>query len=285
MPDPMPQPTTPRPKVWFVTGASGGLGRLWTEAALARGDKVVATARRPETLATLRQTYGDAVLALPLDVTDRAAVFDAVAKGHAHFGRLDVILSNAGYGYMSAIEEIDIDRAKANFETNVWGTLNVIQAVLPYLRAQGSGHILTLSSIAGMVSLPTGGSYIASKWAVEALSEGLAGEVAGFGIKVTIVEPGSFSTGFRAATQLESAMSAYEELRKEIHGRFNGAIIGDPKATVPVILKLVDAEDPPLRLILGNWLLPMVREHYRNRLETWEKWADMSNAAQGAVGP
>ncbi|CAM5336971.1 3-phenylpropionate-dihydrodiol/cinnamic acid-dihydrodiol dehydrogenase [Aquamicrobium terrae] len=269
-------------KVWFVTGASSGFGRLWSQAALARGDKVVATARKPETLDDLASKYGDSVLVLPLDVTDRAAVFAAVARGHDHFGRLDVILSNAGYGYMSAIEEIDIDKAKANFETNVWGTLHVIQAALPYLRAQGSGHILTLSSIAGMVSLPTGGTYLASKWAVEALSEGLSGEVASFGIKVTIIEPGSFSTGFRAATKLETAMPAYEKLRKEIHGRFNGAIIGDPEATAPAILKLVDSDEPPLRLILGNWLLPIVKQHYQNRIETWERWADVSNAAQGA---
>jgi len=269
-------------KIWFVTGASGGLGRLWTEAALERGDKVVATARKPEALDDLVEKFGDAVLALPLDVTDRDAVFATVAEGHAHFGRLDVILSNAGYGYMSAIEEIDIDAAKANFETNVWGTLHVIQAVLPFLREQKSGHILTLSSIAGMVSLPTGGTYLASKWAVEALSEGLAGEVASFGIKVTIIEPGSFSTGFRAATRLETALPAYKKLREEIHGRFNGAIIGDPNATAPAILKVLDSDEPPLRLILGNWLLPMVKQHYQSRIETWEKWADVSNAAQGA---
>lgn len=273
----------PQQKIWFVTGASGGLGRLWSEAALERGDKVVATARTPEALNDLVEKYGDAVLALPLDVTDREGVFAAVAEGHAHFGRLDVILSNAGYGYMSAIEEIDIDAAKANFETNVWGTLHVIQAALPFLREQKSGHILTLSSIAGMVSLPTGGTYLASKWAVEALSEGLAGEVASFGIKVTIIEPGSFSTGFRAATKLETAMPAYEKLRAEIHGRFNGVIIGDPNATAPAVLKVVDSDEPPLRLILGNWLLPMVKQHYQSRIETWEKWANVSNAAQGAA--
>lgn len=272
----------PEEKIWFVTGASSGLGRVWSEAALDRGDKVIATARRPEALDSLVKAYGDAVLPLPLDVTDREAVFKTMQRGHDHFGRLDIILSNAGYGYMSAVEEIDIDKAKANFETNVWGTLNIIQAALPFLRAQGSGHILTVSSIAGMVSLPTGGTYLASKWAVEALSEGLAGEVAGFGIKVTIIEPGSFSTGFRDATELETAMPAYEELRAEIHGRFNGAIIGDPDATATAVLKVVDAEDPPLRLILGNWLLPMVKQHYANRIETWEKWADVSNAAQGA---
>lgn len=219
---------------------------------------------------------------MPLDVTDRDAVFRTVEKAHQHFGRMDVIVTSAGYGYMSAIEEIDPALAKANFETNVFGTLSVIQAALPILRAQGSGHILTVSSIAGMVSLPTGGTYLATKWAVEALSEGLAAEVASFGIKVTIVEPGSFSTGFRAAIQAAPPTPTYAELRKEVHGRFNGAIIGDPKATVPAILKLVDSEDPPLRLILGDWLLPMVKKFYQDRIETWEKWADVSNAAQGA---
>ncbi len=201
-------------KVWFVTGASSGFGRLWSEAALERSDKVVATARDPKTLGDLVDRYGDAVLVLPLDVTDRDAVFAAVKKAHEHFGRLDVILSNAGYGYMSAVEEIDIKEAKANFETNVFGTLSLIQAALPVLRAQGSGHILTLSSIAGMVSLPTGGTYLATKWAIEALSEGLAGEVAGFGIKVTIIEPGSFSTGFRAATQAAPSMPEYAPCAK-----------------------------------------------------------------------
>jgi len=268
-------------KVWFVTGASSGLGHIWSDAALARGDKVIATARDPKKLAPLVEKYGDAILALPLDVTDREAVFAAVKKGHEHFGRLDVILSGAGYGYMSAVEEIDPERAKANFETNVWGTLSVIQAALPILRAQGSGHILTVSSIAGMVSLPTGGTYLATKWAVEALSEGLAGEVAGFGIKVTILEPGSFSTGFRGATQVAPPMPEYAELRKEVHGRFNGAIIGDPKATAPAVLNLVDSDVPPLRLILGDWLLPMVKKFYQERIDTWEMWADVSNAAQG----
>lgn len=271
----------PHEKVWFVTGASSGFGRLWSEAALERGDKVIATARNPKALGDLVDRYNDAVLVLPLDVTDRAAVFETVEKAHHHFGRLDVILSCAGYGYMSAVEEIDIEEAKANFETNVFGTLSVIQAALPLLRAQGSGHILTVSSIAGMVSLPTGGTYLATKWAVEALSEGLAGEVASFGIKVTIIEPGSFSTGFRAATQAAPSMPEYTALRNEIHGRFNGDIIGDPKATAAAVLKVVDSKEPPLRLILGDWLLPMVKKFYQERIETWEKWADVSNAAQG----
>ena len=127
-------------KVWFITGASRGFGRVWTEAALKRGDKVAATARNPAGLDELATAYGDAVLVLPLDVTDRDAVFEAVARAHRHFGRLDVILSNAGYGYMGAIEELEPEQVKANFDTNVFGTLSVIQAALPILRAQGSGH-------------------------------------------------------------------------------------------------------------------------------------------------
>ncbi len=166
-------------RVWFVTGASRGFGRLWTEAALQRGDKVVATARDPKSLSALVMTHGDAILALPLDVTNRDAVFAAVNQAHQHFGRLDVILCNAGYGYMSAIEEIVPAEAQANFETNVFGTISVIQAALPLLRAQRRGHVLTMSSIGGVASFPSGGIYLATKFAVEALSEALAGEVAG----------------------------------------------------------------------------------------------------------
>ena len=189
------------PKVWFITGASRGFGRVWTEAALKRGDRIAATVRNPETLGELVSAYGDAVLVLPLEVTDRDAVFATIDHAHRHFGRLDVILSNAGYGYMGAIEELEPAQAKANFDTNVFGTLSVIQAALPILRAQGTGHILTVSSIGGVIGFPTGGSYTATKFAVEALSEALAAEVAPFGIKVTIIEPGSFSTEFRSAMQ------------------------------------------------------------------------------------
>src|SRR6201995_3920739 len=185
-------------KVWFITGASRGFGRVWTEAALKRGDRVAATARDPAALADLVSTYGDAVLALPLDVTDRDAVFEAIGRAHRHFGRLDVILTNAGYGYMGAIEELESEQVRANFDTNVFGTLSVMQAALPILRAQGSGHFLTVSSVGGIIGFPTGGSYTASKFVVEAMSEALATEVAAFGIKVTIIEPGYFATEFRA---------------------------------------------------------------------------------------
>ena len=271
----------PQQKVWFVTGASRGFGRIWTEAALKRGDKVVATARDPKALSQLVTIYGEAILALPLDVTDRDAVFEAVKNAHQHFGKLDVILCNAGYGYLSAIEEIVPADAKANFETNVFGTLSVIQAALPLLRAQGSGHVLTMSSIGGVVSSPTGGIYLATKFAVEALTESLAGEVAGQGIKVTIIEPGAFTTEFQSSMKSAPAMAEYVEVRKAIEATFKPEMMGDPAATSSAILKVVDAEEPPLRLLLGSWLLPMIKKVYQGRLDTWDKWDDVSKAAQG----
>ncbi len=269
------------PKVWFITGASRGFGRIWTEAALERGDKVAATARDPKALDELAKKYGDSILVLPLDVTDRDAVFRSVNRVHQHFGRLDVILCNAGYGYLSAVEEIVPSEAQANFDTNVFGTLSVIQAALPFLRAQGSGHILTMSSIGGVISSPTGGIYIATKFAVEALTEALAGEVAGYGIKVTIIEPGAFTTDFQSSMKKTPAMPEYQEVRRSIEATFKPEMMGDPAATSPAILKVVDAEEPPLRLLLGSWPLSMIKKVYESRFETWDKWADVSNAAQG----
>ena len=273
----------PEQKVWFVTGASRGFGRIWTEAALKRGDKVIATARDPTTLDGLVQTYGHAVLALPLDVTDRDTVFAAVGHAHRHFGRLDVILCNAGYGYLSAIEEIVPAEAHKNFETNVFGTLSVVQAALPLLRTQRSGHILTMSSIGGIVSSPTGGIYLATKFAVEALTEALAGEVVGFGVKVTIIEPGAFTTDFSSSMKKAPAMAEYDAVRHSIEATFKPDMMGDPAATAAAILKVVDAAEPPLRLLLGDWLLPMIKQSYKGRLQTWDKWAEVSDAAQGAL--
>ena len=146
-------------KIWLITGASRGFGKIWATAALERGDKVAATARRLSTLDDLKQTYGDLLLPLQLDVTDREAVFATVKQAQQHFGRLDVVLSNAGFGYMAAIEEAEMADTKTMFETNVFGTLSVIQAALPILRAQGSGHILPVSSVAGQISMPTSGVY------------------------------------------------------------------------------------------------------------------------------
>ena len=268
-------------KVWFITGASRGFGRVWAEAALKRGDRVVAAARNPSALDELVETYEDAVLVLPLDVTDRDAVFKAVAKAFVHFGRLDVILCNAGYGYMGAIEELQPEQVKANFETNVFGTLSVIQAALPILRTRGSGHIITVSSIGGVIGFPTGGSYTASKFAIEAMSEALAGEVAPFGIKVTILEPGQFGTNFQSAVQRPPAIAAYDPIRQAIRSSFKPEDVGDPAATAAAIFEVVDADEPPLRLVLGSSTIPKFRAVYAGRLSNWEKWEAVSNVAQG----
>ena len=268
-------------KVWFVTGASRGFGRVWTEAALKRGDKVAAAVRNPRALDELVKTYGDSVLVLPLDVTDRDAVFEAVSQTHGHFKRLDVILCNAGYGYMGAIEELEHEQVKANFDTNVFGTLSVVQAALPILRAQGSGHILTLSSIGGIIGFPTGGSYTASKFVIEAMSEALAGEVAAFGIKVTIIEPGQFATGFSASVQSPPTIAAYDPIRHAIRSSFKSGDVGDPLATAAAILEAVDANEPPLRLVLGSATIAKFRATYAARLSNWDKWETVSNAAQG----
>lgn len=269
-------------KVWFITGASRGFGRIWAEAALDRGDRVAVTARSITAFEDLVAQYGDRVLPLKMDVTDRSAVFASVAAAHQHFGRLDVILSNAGFGIMGAVEEVSIADARANFETNVFGTLNVVQAVLPLLRAQGSGHIILVSSVAGLVAVPIAGIYEGAKYAVEGIGEALAAEVAGFGIKVTLVEPGAFATDFLSGQSLKTAapMAIYDPVRNALMAHIDPSQQGDPRATPTAILKLVDAENPPLRLMLGT-LLPMVREIYAERLRTWEAWDDVARAATG----
>lgn len=269
-------------KVWFITGASSGFGRVWTEAALKRGDKVAAIARNPEALDDLVAVHGDAVLVLRLDVTDRDAVFGAVGQAHRHFGRLDIVVSNAGYGYMGAIEELEPEQARASFDTNVFGTLWVVQAALPILRAQGGGHILTVSSIGGIIAFPTGGTYPATKFAVEALSEALAAEVGQFGIKVTILEPGHFTTGFRAAVQSPPAIDIYDPLRQAVRASFKPEDFGDPTATAPALFEAVDSDQPPLRLVLGATTIAKFRAVYQARLSNWEKWEAVSNAAHGA---
>jgi NAD(P)-dependent dehydrogenase (short-subunit alcohol dehydrogenase family) len=269
-------------KVWFLTGASRGFGRIWVEAALKRGDKVAATARNPADLIELVTRYGDSVLPLQLDVTDRAAVFAAVHAAHGHFGRLDVIVSNAGYGYMGAVEELAPEEVKANFETNVFGTLSLIQAALPILRVQGGGHILTVSSIGGILAFPTGGSYTASKFVIEAITEALAKEVASFGIKVTIIEPGNYATEFNSAVRSAKAMSEYEGVRQSIRASMHGSQnMGNPAATGAAILKVVDAQDPPLRLVLGATTIPRFKAAYEQRLQNWDNWAEVSIAAHG----
>jgi len=269
-------------KVWFITGTSKGFGRVWTEAALARGDRVAATARDVKTLAPLVERYGDQVSAITLDVTDKAAVAAAIAEAHARFGRLDVVVNNAGYGLFGTIEEVTEAEARAQIETNLFGALWVTQVALPIMRAQGSGHIIQVSSIGGVNAFPTVGLYHASKWGLEGFSQSLAAEVAGFGIKVTIVEPGGFATDWGGpSAQRATQLPAYDGARAAIAAFRGNNVPGDPDATGPAILKVVDAKDPPLRIFFGSSGLPMTRAEYARRIETWERWNDVSLEAQG----
>jgi NAD(P)-dependent dehydrogenase (short-subunit alcohol dehydrogenase family) len=269
-------------KTWFITGASRGFGRVWTQAALKRGDNVAATARNPDSLADLADTFGETILPIPLDVTDRAADFAAVARAHQHFGRLDVVVNNAGYGLFGTIEETSEAEARAELETNLFGKLWITQAALPYLRAQGSGHILQVSSMGGVVAFPTLGVYHASKWALEGLSESLAQEVAGFGIKVTIIEPGGYATDWGGSSAAHAApLPVYDDVRAAARQFIADYPLGVPDATDEAILAVVDAEHPPLRIFLGAPPLQIVRDAYAARLATWDDWAGVSVAAQG----
>ncbi|RQS04314.1 MULTISPECIES: SDR family NAD(P)-dependent oxidoreductase [unclassified Burkholderia] len=270
-------------KVWFITGAARGFGRIWAEAALARGDRVAATARNAGSLDVLAERYGDRVLPLALDVTDAQQVADAVTQAHQHFGRLDVVLNNAGYALVAAIEEATVDDVKAEFETNFFGALRVIQAALPVLRSQRSGHILGVSSVAGIVAGPISGFYNASKWALEALHDSLAQEVANFGIKVTLIEPGAYATDFAspASLKISEGLEAYAALRQQAFARGAAMEFGEPQATAQAVLQVVDTDKPPLRLFLGTEGMPVVRAAYAARLAEWEQWEAVSNAAQG----
>ncbi|WP_201004765.1 SDR family NAD(P)-dependent oxidoreductase [Paenibacillus glycanilyticus] len=269
-------------KVWFITGASRGLGRIWAEAALSRGDMVAATARTPESIVDLKERFGDAVLPLALDVTDSRQVEHVVQQAHAHFGRLDVVLNNAGYTLVGTTEEANESDVRELFDANYFGTLRVIRAALPLLRLQGSGHILGVSSAMGIVAAPLIGFYCASKWAVEALHDSLAQEVKGFGIKVTLLEPGAFATDFGSPLSMKTsqALEVYAELRNRVSTRLSTEERGDPKATAEAILQIVDAENPPLRFAVGAGVLPLVRGTYADRLATWETWEAVSNGAQ-----
>jgi NAD(P)-dependent dehydrogenase (short-subunit alcohol dehydrogenase family) len=260
-------------KTWFITGTSRGFGREWTKAALERGDRVAATARDTSTLDDLRAEHGDALLALPLDVTDREAGFAAVARAHAHFGRLDIVVNNAGYGHFGMIEELSEQEARAQIETNLFGALWITQAALPILRAQRSGWIVQVSSIGGLAAFPLTGLYHASKWALEGFSESLRQEVEPLGIRVLMVEPSGFRTDW-AGSSMERAdpIDAYQ--RNEVIARRrdaqreenNGSQPGNPELAAQALLDTLDRDDPPFRLLLGNVAYDTAVDRYESRL-------------------
>ena len=270
-------------KIWFITGTSRGLGRVWTEAALRRGDRVAATARTLASLADLQQTYGDQLLALEVDVTNSEQVTAAVGQAHAHFGQLDVVVNNAGYSLVGTIEEASAADVRALYDTNIFGSLAVIQAALPLLRAQGHGHIIGVSSSLGLVAMPLIGYYCSSKWAFEAIHESLAAEIKPFGLHVTLVEPGAYDTDFGTPQSFKrsAGLDIYADFKARLMEGLKGTKKGDPQATPAALFALVDSPNPPLRFFLGSQSLPHTRAVYAERLATWDAWAAVSNAAQG----
>jgi NAD(P)-dependent dehydrogenase (short-subunit alcohol dehydrogenase family) len=275
------------PKVWFITGTSKGFGNIWARAALDRGDMVAATARDTSSLDDLVERYGDHVLPIALDVTDKAAVDAAVNQAHDRFGRLDIVINNAGYGLFGTVEEVTEEQARRQIETNLFGALWVTKAALPYLREQGSGHIIQVSSIGGVTAFPMTGLYHASKWGLEGFSQSLAAEVRGFGINVTLVEPTGYSTDWAGPSSVQAEhLPAYEQMREaaEAQRAQRNARRGDPEATGPAILELVDADEPPLRIFFGRGPLDIIRNDYANRIATWEQWNDLSVRAHGGAG-
>ncbi|GAB3164208.1 oxidoreductase [Microbispora hainanensis] len=269
-------------RVWLITGCSAGFGRAIAEAALAAGDRVMATARRPETLADLVEAGGGRVRAARLDVTDTASIDLAVAETLSAFGRIDVVVNNAGHGSVGAVEEIDMTDLRALMEVMFFGAVAVTKAVLPHLRRQGSGTIVQMSSMGGQLSMPGFGAYCAAKFALEGLSEALAAEVAPFGVRVLIVEPGKFRTEFGGRRMHRSQpIDAYEmsagATRAFVDG-MDGTQPGDPAKAAQAILQVVDHADPPLRLALGDDAVDAIRAHHESLRADLDRWEKLSRA-------
>jgi NAD(P)-dependent dehydrogenase (short-subunit alcohol dehydrogenase family) len=269
-------------KTIFITGTSRGFGKLWAEALLQRGDKVIATARDLSSLDDLAAKYGGNILPLKLDVNDRAASFKAVTKAKEHFGSIDVLINNAGYGLFGAIEEMTEKDARDQMETNFFGLLWLSQAVLPIMRDQGYGHIIQLSSVLGLISRPVLGLYAASKFAVEGLSESLAAEVKGFGVKVSIIEPSGFDTEWGSSSAAQTtAIPAYNDVKTSHRAGIPEDFQGFATGTIPALFKLIDSENPPLRLLLGKYAYMLVKKEYEVRNIEWANWQEVTLAAQG----
>jgi NAD(P)-dependent dehydrogenase (short-subunit alcohol dehydrogenase family) len=275
-------------KTWLITGASRGFGREFARVALGRGDQVAATARDVSALQDLRDEHPD-LLALALDVTDADAVRDRVAEAEEHFGRLDVVVNNAGYGHFAAVEEVTDADLRDQLETNLLGAHRVARAALPGMRERGSGHIIQISSIGGVLAVPNLGAYHASKWALEALSESLAAEVAPFGVHVTLVEPGGYDTDWAGSSSRHSdPLPVYDPMRAQAAARRGASVPGDPAAAARALLEIVDAEQPPLRVLFGALFgMPtpeIVRGIYDRRLTEWAEWQNLAVRAYGNPG-
>jgi len=273
-------------RIWLITGASRGFGRSFAEAALAAGDRAAATARDISSLEDLAAEHGDAILPIELDVTDRDAAFAAVGHAHEHFGRLDVVVNNAGYGVSGAIEELSEEQARRQIEVNLFGALWVTQAALPILREQGSGWIVQVSSIGGLAAFPLTGIYHASKWALEGFSETLRQEVEPFGIRLLIVEPSAFRTDW-AGSSMDRAepIDAYQQVdliaqrRASQQEENNGSQPGNPDLAAQALLDTLDRDDPPFRLLLGNVAYDVATDRYQTRLNEFRAGEQVARGA------
>ena len=270
--------------VWFITGCSTGLGRALAERVLQRGERCVATARNVAQIADLAAAYPDTALALALDVKDGAQVEAAVGQAIVAFGRIDVLVNNAGHGYAAAVEEGEDAAVRAMFETNFFGLVAVTKRVLPLLRAQGRGHIINVSSVGGIVGSQSSGYYNASKFAVEGLSQALAQEVAPLGIRVTLVEPGPFRTDFmgRSMTYLQNPIAAYAGTagaRRAQMKASSGRQAGDPVRAADAIIFAVKSPNPPLHLVLGKNALERIRAKCGELQRTMDQWEKVTLAA------
>lgn len=273
-------------KVWFITGANKGFGYQFAKTALERGDSVAATSRNIHALNDLVTTYGsDAVLPLAVDVTNREAVFKAIDQSVEKFGRLDIVVNNAGYGLFGMVEEITEQQLRDQMEVNLYGSFHVIQATLPVFRKQQAGHIIQISTIGGIAAYPDLGGYHASKWAIEGLCESLAQEVAKFNIKVTLIEPGAYATDWAGSSAVRAdEHPAYHDIhvaRNEQIASMPAEFFANPEGVGPAILKIADAENPPLRVLFGKMPTELVPELYKSRLQTWDEWKSVSIEAQG----
>ncbi len=282
-------PTNNPIPVWFITGCSTGFGLELAKLVLARGWKAVLTARKPEALASLAAEHPDNALVLKLDVTDPANIEQAVPEAEARFGRIDVLVNNAGYGYLAAIEEGEEEGIRAQFETNVFGLLALTKRVLPAMRKRRRGHIVNFSSIGGLCAFAATGYYHATKFAVEALSESLSIEVAPLGIKVTIVEPGPFRTDWAGRSIIESKtiIDDYAETagkRRESTRANSGRQVGDPVRGAEAVIKAVESPEPPLRLLLGAPALDLAYKRLDTLRANFDAWKETTLGADYPAG-
>lgn len=270
-------------KVWFITGSSRGLGRAAVIAALENGDKVIATARKPETLADIKSKYGDSIITPALDVTNLPQTIQAVEEGIKAFGQIDNVLANAGYGNLASIEDVTMEDFRTQYDTLVFGVVHTVKAVLPILRQQKSGHIMIISSVGGRVGTPSMAAYQSAKWAVTGFGEVLNAEVSPLGIKVTLVEPSGIRTDW-AGSSMQVTMPTHEEYKAHVGGVIDmaragsGKQTGDPCKIAKAIVKISEGEEAPLHLLFGKDAVQYVGMVEKSRLEEIEKWAHISNS-------